>query len=104
MPKKDYIILQMNYNLRKPNKTIIKTNAHKRAVTEILEAWIYGQIGKGQDNRKPNSRDKHQVEIKLDVSNDTFYTTSTTGNDSLTCGIVLDILDKLSEITITDLS
>lgn len=40
MAKAD-IVLKINFNLSEPDKTVIKTNAKKEAVSEILEAWMY---------------------------------------------------------------
>ncbi len=103
MPKAD-IVLKLNFNLSKPDKTVVKTNAKKEAVSEILEAWLSCQIGQGEDSREPNKKDKYEIVIKLDLSNDTFFTNSDTGNKGLTCGLVMDVFSRLDQITVTDLS
>ena len=98
------IVLQITFDFKKPDKTIIRTNAKKEAVEEILEAWLSCQIGQGKDESKHNEKDEYKIEIQLDLSDDTFRTNSDTGNKGFTCGIIMDILGRLNEIEILDLS
>ncbi len=103
MPKVD-VVLEISFNLQEPSKSVIKTNAKKGVVSEILEAWILNQVGSGQDNSMPSQKQEYQIKIGLDMSNDTFYTESDTGNKSLTCGIVMKVFAILDKITIVGLS
>lgn len=103
MPKID-IVIEINFNLNEPEKTVIKTNAKKEAVTGILEEWLCRQIGQGKDDREPNKKNEYKVMIKLDLNDDMFFTGSDTGNESLTCGIVIDAYSRLDELTIVSLS
>lgn len=100
-PKAD-VVVEITFNLNNPERTIIRTNAKNEAVKEILEAWLFGQIGQGGDKREPNKKDEYKIVIRLDLSDDTFYTTSDTGNKGLTCGLVMNVFSKLSQATITD--
>lgn len=101
-PKYD-LILQVTFNLDNPEKTVIKTNAKKEAVEGILEAWLSGQVGKGEDESKANEKSEYNIEIQLDLSYDTFYTKSDAGNKGLTCGIIMNVFSRLDKITILDL-
>jgi hypothetical protein len=102
MPKSD-IIIRIAFNLKEPGKTVIRTNAKEEALEEILEAWISGQQGSGKDESKPEQKDEYNIEIRLDLSFDRFTTASDTGNKSLTCGIVMSIFSRLTEIPVLDL-
>ncbi len=98
------IILKIIFDINNLDKTIIKTNAKKEAIKEILEAWLRYQIGKRKDKRKANKRDVYKITIQLDLSDDNFNTISDVGNDGLTSGIVMDVFSKLKKIKIGKLS
>ncbi len=103
MPKAD-ITVEIIYNVSEPEKTVIKTNAKKEALAEILERWISAQMFRGGDDSLPNRKSEYRVVIHLDLSDDTFYTESDTGNRGLTCGIVVNVFnDLLDKVTVVDL-
>ncbi|MBI1999230.1 MAG: hypothetical protein HYS74_01070 [Parcubacteria group bacterium] len=103
MPKAD-VVLEIYFDINNPEKTVIKTNAKEEALEEILEAWLYCQIGQGKDESKPNRQDTYKIKIQLDLSDDTFYTNSNTGNKGLTCGIIMDVFKRLGQIEVLNLS
>ena len=103
MPRVD-IVVEIIYNIKEPEKTVIKTNAKPEAVSEVLEAWLTAQMGEGRDSREPISRGLYKVSIKLDLRDDTFFTTSDTGNSGLTAGIVMNATRHLDKIQISALS
>ena len=43
------VTLEVNFDIKNPDRTTIRTNAKKEAVEEILGAWLSCQIG--QDKR-----------------------------------------------------
>ncbi len=98
------IILEIAFNLNEPKKTIIKTNAKKEALEEILETWISCQMGKGADTSKPAQKDVYAIKIYVDLTDDSFVTESDTGNKGLTCGIIMNVFSNLKNITVQDLS
>ncbi|MBI4160726.1 MAG: hypothetical protein HY506_02350 [Candidatus Yanofskybacteria bacterium] len=98
------IILRVFFNISEPQKTRIETNAKRETVGEVLESWIYCQIGMGDDKREPNDMVEYQITIGLDLTDDSFTTESNTGNAALTCGMIMSILLKLDEVKITGLS
>lgn len=103
MPRAD-IVIQVIFNLKEPDKTVIKTNAKEEAVEEILEAWLAGQVGRGKDEREPVKKEEYRVVIGLDLEDDTFSTSSDTGNKNLTCGIIASAFSRLGDLKITGLS
>jgi len=103
MSKAD-VVLEICCDINNPEKTVIKTNAKKEALREILEAWLSCQIGQGKDESEPNRHDTYKIKIQLDLTDDTFYTDSDTGNKGLTCGIVMDVSERLDKIKVLDLS
>lgn len=94
------ITLAITYHIKEQDKCVIKTNAQKEAIGEILEAWLQDQIGQGKDSRKAYERDVYQITIDLDLSDNTFYTASNTGNKNLTIELVANVLVKLADIRI----
>jgi len=94
------IILQILFNVDERNKSTITTNAKKEAIAEILEAWVSSQVGLGKDDSEADKKPEYKIEIQLDLSYDTFSTKSDTGNNGLTCGIIMDLLNRLDNISI----
>lgn len=99
MPKTD-VVVEVLFSIKNREKTVIRTNANKEGLKSILSNWLRGQTGSGKDTQKPNEKDEYRIVIGLDLSNDTFYTKSDTGNKSLTCGIVADVFKRLDEIKV----
>jgi hypothetical protein len=97
------LVIKITYNTVDPGKTVIKTNIKKEDLEDILDTWLRGQFGQGEDKSEPNRKDKYQIDIRVDLSYDRFNTVSDTGNKSLTCGIVMQVIGKLGKITILDL-
>ena len=91
MPKAD-IVVEITYNVNEPEKTVIRTNAKPDKVSEIFETWLVAQIGKGKDSREPVRKNEYKITIKLDLSDDTFYVSSDTGNNDLTVGIFVNLI------------
>lgn len=98
------IILKILYDINFPEKIVIKTNAKPQAVKGILGVWLSCQIGLGEDSREANVKDVYTIDIWLDLSDDTFSVDSDTGNDGLTCGLILDVFTNIDEIKILSLS
>jgi len=97
------VSVQIIFDMIKPGRTIIRTNVRKEAVRGLLEAWLHTQIGKGEDKNIPKKKHIYTITIRVDLSYDIFYTSSDTKNKGLTCGIVLDVLKRLDELTINAL-
>lgn len=102
MSKTD-IVVEVIFNMRESDKTIIRTNAELDKVVEILEEWLTAQMGRGRDSRESVRRSEYRISIKLDLSDNTFYTSSDTGNSGLTCDIIMNVLQNLSKLQISPL-
>lgn len=95
----DDITLDIFYDVNFPEKTVIRTNARKEALEEILEAWLQDQMGAGSDPSPPAQRDLYRIMIGLNLDGDRFRVVSDTGNKGLTAGI-MDIFKNLSTICV----
>lgn len=96
----DDITLDIFYDVNHPEKTVIRTNAKKEALEEILEAWLQDQMGRGKDESPPEQRDLYRIMIGLNLDGDRFRVVSDTGNKGLTTGIVMDVFRNLSTICV----
>lgn len=90
--------LVIRYAEKNPKKTTLATNMHRAGVKEVLDAWLRDQMGRGKDSRKVAERDIYTIRIGVDMTCDTFFTESDTGNDGLTCGIVMHIFKRIDEL------
>ena len=96
------LIVKILFDGDEPEKACIKTNATKDGVKELLETWLITQMGNIKYMKQAKGP-SFEIEIKLDLTEDTFHTTSNTGTDGFTCGIIMDVFDRLDAIPISDL-
>ncbi len=92
------ILIKIFYDFNNPIDSTIKTKIRQEKLKNILEDYLSDQVGKRRDNRKMSEKEICEIEIGVDLSTGTFYTSSDTNNDGLTCGIIIHILkifDKL---------
>jgi hypothetical protein len=78
---------------------ITDTNVKKEYIDELFDTWLAGQIGRGEDKREPIKRQKYHIKLEVDLTNDTFYCTSNTGNKGLTTGIILNSVGKWTPLS-----
>lgn len=97
------LLIEIVYDVE-GDKAVIKTNVKKDAIAGILETWICMQIGQGADNSKAIERAEYSIVIRVDLTQDDFFTASNTGNKGLTCGIVGRVLGNLEQVQIEELS
>jgi len=97
------VLVEIEYHLNDPGRSVIRTNARSERIEEILSAWVRDQIGRGKDPRPPDRRDVYTIKIGLRIDDDAFGTESDTGNAGLTCGLVMDILPRLGRLQVVDL-
>jgi hypothetical protein len=94
------LYIDIEYRFAKPvdgPRVVIGTNVKRELVGDLLADCIRDQAGRGLDERKAVERDVYHIRIEVDLSCDEFTTTSDTGNDGLTCGIVLDVFRRLDQ-------
>lgn len=97
------IRFEIIYKFNDHGNDLIKTNAKKEVISDILEEWLRSQIGRGEDKGEAKELDSYRIVIELDLRDDTFHTISNTGNAGLTAGIILDIVKRLENINIVSL-
>jgi len=78
-------------------KITIHTNIKQHLVSGLLMDWVQDQMGRGVDESKAEDKEVYNIRIQIDLSDDTFYTKSDTGNKGLTCGIVADVARRFDE-------
>ena len=97
------VLIKIFYDLKEPLKTRIQTNIKLEELGGLLEAYLSIQIGKGKDDRGATKKENYEIVIGLDMSDDTFYTKSDTGNKGLTCGIIMEVFKNLDKLNIEKL-
>jgi hypothetical protein len=78
-------------------RVVIRTNVKHELAGDVLETWILDQQGLGADDRKAVERGVYHISFVVDLSDDSIVMQSDTGNDSLTCGIVMDVFARLDQ-------
>ena len=71
-------------------------NIKREAISEILEAYLSTQTGKGIDSTKANEVDLYSIDIGLDLSDDSFSIGHNCGNKGLRDGILMTLLGRLA--------
>jgi hypothetical protein len=98
------IRVDIEFPMAEGTKPVIRTNANRDGLEEVLENWLYGQIGAGADRSEVTPHDVHHISIGLRLSDDTFFSSSDTGNKSVTCGMVREVFGQLGDLTILPLA
>ena len=77
----------------------IKTDVRDDKISDFLTGYLQEIVIGGVmiDEGGTEGRDPYTVKIELDMTTDTYTTTSNTGDDGLTTGIVLLVVAKLHE-------
>lgn len=88
------IYVKIKYDAKKEKISIVETNIKEERIEDFLLDWIITEVGKGKDKRETIKRELYEVVIGCDLSFDTFHVQSNTGNDSLTCGIVMGAIGR----------
>ncbi len=97
------LLIKISYDLKKPEKSLIQTNVKPERLQDLLGDYLHDQMGRGGDGREQNMKEVYNITIGIDLSDDTFYTSSDTGNDGLTCGIILNVCTILNQLKVLPL-
>ncbi len=89
--------IRIIYYVKKEHICIVDTNIKKEIIRDVLCEWILEQIGSGVGEKKYIKRDAYEILITCELTKDTFRTKSDTGNNSLTTGIVLRLINQLGD-------
>jgi len=82
------VFLELTHDI-KNDKFKTNTSVKEELLDDFLADFARRQMGAGEDTSTPNKQDVYHIRITLDLSDDTFFVKSDTGNKSLTCGIVM---------------
>jgi len=90
----DELILQIDFDI-KHNLYCFNTNIKKSRIKEIISEYLRLQFGKGIDNSSPNQHDLYEIDISLNLRDDSFRCNHNCGNKGLREGILMNLLNKL---------
>jgi hypothetical protein len=88
------ILIEIDFDLKDPTKTIVRTNAKQEALDELFAAWVQDQIVTERSDREcysplePTNDDHYLIRIGLVLDGDVFYTNHNCDNHALAVGIV----------------
>jgi hypothetical protein len=92
-----YIEIVLDSTKEIEDRFSIKSNVADERIMSLLECVVRNDVGAGVDNSPRNEQSAYTVRIDWDLSNDSYVTTSDTGNKSLTTGIVMYAMKLLGE-------
>lgn len=82
------VFLDLEFNIKTDTYKIVATNIKDNLIEDFIENFIHSQLGLGEDKSQPTIKDVYSIHIGLDMSDDTFFLKSDTGNKSLATGII----------------
>jgi len=94
------VYFEFTWNPKTDKYNITSTNLkkEKKVFEEVIENYLYAQMGAGEDKSPSAKLEEYKIKIGLDLSEDIFYTESNTGNKGLTTGIVMGFSKSLESI------
>lgn len=96
MSLEKYFRLGIHYDIRKDEFTT-EGDFNARGEKEIIHEFLRGQIGAGEDDRKPKERDTYDIELRWYCDNDAIEARCNTGNKGLRDGILWHYLENLKK-------
>ena len=91
------IYLKVDYPVDEPEKFRIETNAKAEAVADLIEDFLYGQVGAGVDRSQANEFDVYEIILGIDLSDDSWGTKDNCGNKGLRDGILYAVLGRITK-------
>ena len=82
------LYVQMEYDMEDGCLKVTDTNVKRAEVPGLLEEWLRGQIGRGEDRRKRVEKRKYTLRLEVDLTQDDFSMVADTNNHGLTAGII----------------
>lgn len=90
----DKLGLEIEYKVATDEYKII-SNIKDDQLKEVMSEWLRSQMGAGPSTGEAEEKEVYHIRIELDLDGDVFTVRSDTGNESLTCGIVGHVLEKM---------
>ncbi len=84
------------FPLESPDDTEVLTNMNDEGVIEILETYLHGIVGAGEDDKPAVELDVYHIRLGIDLSDDTIIVKHDCGNLGLVAGILSVILGNLT--------
>jgi len=91
------IYLKVIFPINTPEEFRVETNARDEAVSELLTDFIHHQVGAGKDPSEANDLDVYEIELGIDLSDDSWRTRHNCGNKGLRDGILMDVVRRIGE-------
>lgn len=91
------IYLKVTYPVENPGEFRIETNARDEAVGELLTDFVHHQVGAGKDYSEATYLDVYEIEIGIDLGDDSWRIRHNCGNKGLRDGILLDVVRQIGE-------
>jgi hypothetical protein len=79
------------------DELVYATDMKDEAIPEVLEAFLQDQIGAGADPAPAVESDVYTIRIRLDLSDDSFFSSHDCGNLGLRDGILMMALGRFLE-------
>ena len=92
----DYLVLDIKYDIKKDSFEV-SGDVNKEGREEIVDTFLRGQMGKGEDKSKVNERDVYHIQMKWYPQNDNIEVQYDTGNKGLRDGILMHYLGSLNK-------
>ena len=92
---------EIQYDISK-DKFSMSSEMTLEGLVEIIENFIRGQMGEGEDKTAPNEQDVYHFRITWDPTEDDIRVSSDTGNKGLREGILMHFLRHVDEGKVKD--
>jgi len=98
------IVIDIEFPMASGTKPVIRTNAKREALDELLTTWLHWKATSSvKDERPVTERDVHHIKIGLALADDEFCTEHDVGNNDAALGMVLETLLHLDEVEVLPL-
>jgi len=97
MPDKEFLSLEVKYNVRHSTFTI-KSDVQKDRQAQLLLEYLRTKMGSGADNSAPNLKEEYTITLQWFAEDDSFRINSDTGNKGLREGILMKVVNRLGDI------
>jgi len=90
------LAIDLKYDI-KNDKFYVRTNVKQDKVADLVSTFLQGQVGAGKDEREAADRSVYSIKMRVDLSDDSFETSSDTNNYGLRDGILMRFAAMLEQ-------
>jgi hypothetical protein len=91
------LFIDITFPISEREQFKIDTNVKDDKIADVISEFLRSQIGAGRDENEPHVREVYRIRLELDLADDSFTTYSDTGNKGLRDGILMEVVQKLTE-------